>query len=82
VNKLFYIEKYDRNADTSCDRDRNSGYGSYVTVDAHVTTGCPRITTDDGPQFKKPMLTPGEYEIAVGNKPLEELSFDTFHGTW
>ncbi len=50
--------------------------------DAFVNTGCPRITTDDGPQFHKPMLTPGEYEIAVGNKSLEDLSFDTFHGTW
>ncbi len=51
-------------------------------MDAFVNTGCPRITTDDGPQFHKPMLTPGEYEIAIGNKPLDELSFDTFHGTW
>jgi 2-(3-amino-3-carboxypropyl)histidine synthase len=51
-------------------------------MDAFVNTGCPRITTDDGPQFHKPMLTPGEYEIAIGEKPLEELSFDTFHGTW
>ncbi|WP_313695299.1 diphthamide biosynthesis enzyme Dph2 [Halorarum halobium] len=50
--------------------------------DAFVNTGCPRITTDDGPRFHKPMLTPGEYEIAVGNKPLEDLEFDTFHGTW
>jgi len=51
-------------------------------LDAYVNTGCPRITTDDGPQFDKPMLTPGEYEIAIGEKPLEDLSFDTFHGTW
>ncbi len=51
-------------------------------MDAFVNTGCPRVTTDDGPQFHKPMLTPGEYEIAVGNEPLEDLSFDTFHGTW
>ncbi len=51
-------------------------------MDAFVNTGCPRITTDDGPRFHKPMLTPGEYEIAVGNKPLDELEFDTFHGTW
>ncbi|MDG5775396.1 diphthamide biosynthesis enzyme Dph2 [Haloarculaceae archaeon H-GB2-1] len=58
--------------------DRLTNFG----LDAYVNTGCPRITTDDGPQFKKPMLTPGEYEIAVGNKPLDELSFDTFHGTW
>jgi 2-(3-amino-3-carboxypropyl)histidine synthase len=51
-------------------------------VDAFVNTGCPRITTDDGPQFKKPMLTPGEYRIAIGEEPLDSLSFDTFHGTW
>jgi 2-(3-amino-3-carboxypropyl)histidine synthase len=51
-------------------------------LDAYVNTGCPRITTDDGPQFDKPLLTPGEYEIAVGNEPLDSLSFDTFHGTW
>jgi 2-(3-amino-3-carboxypropyl)histidine synthase len=51
-------------------------------MDAFVNTGCPRITTDDGPQFEKPMLTPGEYDIAIGEKPLDELSFDTFHGTW
>ena len=58
------------------DRLRNFG------CDAFVNTGCPRITTDDGPQFHKPMLTPGEYEIAVGNEPLDSLEFDTFHGTW
>jgi len=51
-------------------------------MDAFVNTGCPRITTDDGPQFKQPMLTPGEYRIAVGEEPLDSLSFDTFHGTW
>jgi 2-(3-amino-3-carboxypropyl)histidine synthase len=28
------------------------------------------------------MLTPGEYRIAIGERPLEDLSFDTFHGTW
>ncbi|PSP21576.1 diphthamide biosynthesis enzyme Dph2 [Halobacteriales archaeon QH_10_65_19] len=58
------------------DRLRNFG------LDAYVNTGCPRITTDDGPQFDAPMLTPGEYKIAIGEKPLDELEFDTFHGTW
>ena len=58
------------------DRLRNFG------LDAYVNTGCPRITTDDGPQFHAPMLTPGEYEIAIGEKPLDSLEFDTFHGTW
>jgi 2-(3-amino-3-carboxypropyl)histidine synthase len=58
--------------------DRLTQFG----FDAYVNTGCPRITTDDGPQFKQPMLTPGEYEIAIGEEPLDSLSFDTFHGTW
>ena len=58
------------------DRLRNFG------MDAYVNSGCPRITTDDGPQFDAPMLTPGEYKIAIGEKPLDELEFDTFHGTW
>ena len=51
-------------------------------LDAFVNTGCPRVTTDDGPRFHRPMLTPDEYRIAIGEKPLDELSFDTFHGTW
>jgi 2-(3-amino-3-carboxypropyl)histidine synthase len=51
-------------------------------MDAFVNTGCPRITTDDGPRFHKPMLTPQEYKIAIGEEPLENLEFDTFHGTW
>ncbi|ELZ13547.1 diphthamide biosynthesis protein [Halovivax asiaticus JCM 14624] len=51
-------------------------------MDAFVNTGCPRITTDDGPRFHKPMLTPGEYDAAVGNKRLSEIGFDTFHDTW
>lgn len=58
--------------------DRLTNFG----FDAYVNTGCPRITTDDGPQFKQPLLTPGEYRIAIGEKPLDSLSFDTFHGTW
>jgi 2-(3-amino-3-carboxypropyl)histidine synthase len=51
-------------------------------LDAYVNTGCPRITTDDGPQFDRPMVTPQEYRIAIGEEPLEALEFDTFHGTW
>ncbi|WP_440991069.1 diphthamide biosynthesis enzyme Dph2 [Haloarchaeobius baliensis] len=51
-------------------------------MDAFVNTGCPRITTDDGPRFHKPMLTPQEYRIAIGEEPLDALEFDTFHGTW
>jgi 2-(3-amino-3-carboxypropyl)histidine synthase len=58
--------------------DRLTNFG----LDAYVNTGCPRITTDDGPQFKQPVVTPQEYRIAVGEEPLDALEFDTFHGTW
>jgi 2-(3-amino-3-carboxypropyl)histidine synthase len=58
--------------------DRLTNFG----FDAYVNTGCPRITTDDGPQFKQPMVTPQEYRIAVGEEPLDALEFDTFHDTW
>jgi len=58
--------------------DRLTNFG----LDAYVNTACPRITTDDGPQFKQPILTPQEYRIAVGEEDLEDLEFDTFHGTW
>ncbi|AKH97813.1 diphthamide biosynthesis enzyme Dph2 [Halanaeroarchaeum sulfurireducens] len=58
------------------DRLRNLGY------DAYVNTACPRVTTDDGPQFHEPLLTPQEYRIAIGEEPIDALSFDTFHGTW
>lgn len=51
-------------------------------VDAFVNTGCPRITTDDADRFPRPLLTPNEYRIAIGEKDMDELSFDTFHGTW
>ncbi|MFB6085484.1 MAG: diphthamide biosynthesis enzyme Dph2 [Halodesulfurarchaeum sp.] len=51
-------------------------------LDAYVNTACPRITTDDGPQFGQPLLTPQEYRIAIGEEPMESLGFDTFEGTW
>jgi 2-(3-amino-3-carboxypropyl)histidine synthase len=51
-------------------------------LDAYVNTACPRITTDDGPQFDDPLLTPQEYRIAIGEEPMDALEFDTFHGTW
>ena len=51
-------------------------------LDAYVNTACPRITTDDGPQFDQPLLTPQEYRIAIGDEPMDALEFDTFEGTW
>ncbi|MFP4633316.1 MAG: diphthamide biosynthesis enzyme Dph2 [Halobacteriales archaeon] len=54
----------------------------HFDADAYVNTACPRITTDDGPRYDAPMLTPVEFEIAIGERDWDELDFDTFHGAW
>lgn len=54
----------------------------HFDADAYVNTACPRITTDDGPRFDDPVLTPTEFEIARGERDWEDLEFDTFHGAW
>ncbi len=54
----------------------------HFDADAYVNTACPRITTDDGPRYDDPVLTRTEFEIAVGERDWDELSFDTFHGAW
>ncbi len=48
-------------------------------VDAYVNTACPRIALDDGPLYSKPVLTPPEFLMALGDLPLEPYRFDTYH---
>jgi 2-(3-amino-3-carboxypropyl)histidine synthase len=48
-------------------------------LDAYVNTACPRIALDDGPNYPKPVLTPPEFLMAVGELPLEPYRFDTYH---
>jgi 2-(3-amino-3-carboxypropyl)histidine synthase len=48
-------------------------------VDAFVNTACPRIALDDWRQYSKPMLTPPEFLMALGELPLEPYRFDTYH---
>jgi len=45
-------------------------------VDAWVCTACPRIAIEDYLRFKKPILTPQEFEIALGLRRWEEYVFD------
>ncbi|MEK6986625.1 MAG: diphthamide biosynthesis enzyme Dph2 [Candidatus Thermoplasmatota archaeon] len=45
-------------------------------VDAWVNTACPRIAIEDVLQYKQPMLTPPEFEIAVGERKWEDYLFD------
>jgi 2-(3-amino-3-carboxypropyl)histidine synthase len=49
------------------------------SFDAYVSTACPRIAIDDGPNYPKPVLTPPEFLMAIGELPLEPYRFDTFH---
>ncbi|MGC2359949.1 MAG: diphthamide biosynthesis enzyme Dph2 [Thermoplasmata archaeon] len=48
-------------------------------LDAYVNTACPRIALDDGEMYPKPILTPPEFLMALGELPLEPYRFDTYH---
>ncbi len=47
-------------------------------LDAYVNTACPRIATDDGASYERPILTPPEFLMALGELPMAEYRFDTF----
>lgn len=49
-------------------------------VDAYVNTACPRITIDDAERFHVPVLTPGEFEIVLGERKWELLEMDEILG--
>lgn len=48
-------------------------------IDAYVNTACPRIALDDAELYPKPMLTPPEFLMALGERPLDRYVFDTYH---
>ncbi len=46
-------------------------------VDAAISTACPRIALDDAPRYGVPLLTPAEFEVALGLRDdylFDELS--------
>ncbi|MCI4347578.1 MAG: diphthamide biosynthesis enzyme Dph2 [Thermoplasmata archaeon] len=47
--------------------------------DAYVNTACPRIALDDSSLYPRPVLTPPEFLQAIGERPLSEYRFDTYH---
>ena len=47
-------------------------------IDCYVSTACPRIAIDDYLQYKKPIVTPVELEIALGKRDWEHYVFDEF----
>jgi 2-(3-amino-3-carboxypropyl)histidine synthase len=49
-------------------------------LDCYVSTACPRIAIDDYLQYKKPIVTPVELEIALGKRTWETYVFDEILG--
>jgi 2-(3-amino-3-carboxypropyl)histidine synthase len=45
-------------------------------IDAYVSTACPRIALDDYQMYHVPILTPKEFEIALGEVDWEDYRFD------
>ncbi len=45
----------------------------FPSIDAYVNTACPRISIDDAPRFKKPLLTINEALVVAGELSWEEL---------
>jgi 2-(3-amino-3-carboxypropyl)histidine synthase len=50
-------------------------------LDAYVSTACPRIAIDDHGSYPKPMLTPIELEMVLGDRPLDQYRLDEIHGS-
>jgi 2-(3-amino-3-carboxypropyl)histidine synthase len=47
--------------------------------EAYVNTACPRIAIDDASLYARPILTPPEFLMALGELPLAPYRFDTYH---
>jgi len=45
-------------------------------ADVYVNTACPRITYDDVELHPKPMITPEEFLVVLGEKKLEDITMD------
>lgn len=50
-------------------------------LDAFVSTACPRVAIDDYGRYPKPIVTPIELEIALGDRPIEDYRLDEIYGT-
>ncbi len=51
-----------------------------LDLDCYISTACPRIAIDDYLQYKKPIVTPVELEIALGRRVWETYVFDEILG--
>jgi 2-(3-amino-3-carboxypropyl)histidine synthase len=51
----------------------------YLPFDGYVNTTCPRLTIDDYTRYKKPMITPVELEIVLGERDWSDYVFDEIY---
>lgn len=49
-------------------------------ADAFVNTACPRVAIDEAARYKVPLLTPVEFQIAIGELKWEDYRFDEITG--
>ncbi len=54
----------------------NPDYLIGLEVDAFISVACPRIAIDDFALYKKPIITPVEAEIVLGERKWEDYAFD------
>jgi 2-(3-amino-3-carboxypropyl)histidine synthase len=59
--------------ENNIDPESLMGYG----VEAFVSTACPRLAIDDYLRFKKPIITPKELEVVLGERKWEDYEFDS-----
>lgn len=45
-------------------------------AEAAVSTACPRLAIDDGPNYPIPLLTPWEMEMVLGIRSMDDYRFD------
>jgi 2-(3-amino-3-carboxypropyl)histidine synthase len=50
-------------------------------LDAFVSTACPRVAIDDYGRYPKPIVTPIELEMAIGDRPMDAYRLDEIYGT-
>jgi len=48
----------------------------YLSLQVFVNTACPRVSIDDAERYRKPLLTPIELEIALGERRWEDYEMD------
>ncbi len=53
---------------------------AHYRVGAFVSTACPRVAIDDAGMHPRPVLTPPELEIALGERDWEDYEFDAIIG--